>query len=573
MAVSGKPAQRRTPGAYQPIEVIEESPPEQPRPSDPALIEPSPEPVSATRPESFPAVPIAVRFGSAASALVFAGQLLAACGAPDLTFYSGSDQARWVRSRVELDIARELAGAARGNLFVATGTGQLAEDLGWGEPPAAVGVPGLPRQSADPAALSPVSLAELVGIAGLHHVHEQPTAAAHMLLPGYLLPMVLGRALDLRLDAAHRPVRLYPLFEEANGRAGRDGGRDGRDGRVSGALIELRLRARRGTIPTSLLAALARESQINVCRVAGDTDSLLVEYGMASPLLDHMLARMIDGQTWVLASEPLGCHVIEARGTFADSSACVRLRDSRTLQSPVIKSSDDRPAPAELHLVRESTPGQAVDAILLANDDLDAVALLLEGHLLSESAQLVRGRDRHLLTAPGGVLEHLPVGEALYCVGPGPLYLPLGYGTRPRLPPSARRALFAADERTTVVVLPNATLQFSLDYREPVWALWVGPPPEINVQLPDDTVTALDEIRPEAPDPAEAAGGADDRGAHSARANRTWLDDALDAELRGALALAGELHERHGDPIRAARLFARAALETADPGEVTTGNS
>ena len=561
MAEPGSPTERRTPAAYQPIEVIDETEAVSPAQPTGYSSEPSYAPEGMADPgRPALAVPIAVRFESAASALVFAGQLLAAGRAGELAFCSGVECARWVRTRTDLDMARELAAVARGDVFMTTGTGHLVEDLGWGDSQTTTGRIDAAARSIDPAGLVPVSLAELVRIAGLHPVREQPMAEARILLQGYLLPKVLGRALDLRLDLTHRPVRLHPLFLSTASAADP----------ATVALIELRLRARRGTIPPSLLTALTREPLLNVCRVAGDTESLLMEYGMASPLLDHLLATMIKDQAWVLSNGRLGCHIIEPGGVFADSTGCVRLSDSQALESPVTVPSDDRPAPAEFQVIRERTPGQAVDAVLLANSDLDAIVLLLEGHPLSDSAQLVRGRDRHLLIAPGGVLEQLPVGESLYCLGPGLLYLPLGFGTRPRLPPSARRALFAASDGTAVVVLPTAVLQFSLDHREPVWTLWVGAPPEIDVQLPEATTAALGEIAASDSGRADADDVPDSSSTDGNPTNRTWLDDALDAELRGALAFAGELHERHGDPIRAARLFARAAQENGDSDGVIT---
>lgn len=551
MSDSIRSTERRAVGAYQPIEVIEEAEAPMPEPSPEAGGEITPVQPHATS-AAFPpvaATPIAVRFGSAASALAFAGQLLAAGRIQELAFWSDADEARWVSARTELDMARQLAGVTCGDVFVVAGTSRLVEDLGWGDAQTAIGRTN--ARSADADALVPASLAEMVKIAGLHPVQEHPMAQAHVLMPGYLSSRVLRRALDLRLDVAHRPVRLHPLFAEDGGGAEPS----------SLALIQMRLSCRRGNIPASLLTALTREPSLCVCRAAGDSESLLVEYGTASPLLDHLLAGLMNDQSWVLSSGRLGCHIIEPGSVFTDSATSARLSDSRSLQSPVAIPSDDRPATMQLQVVRQQTPGQAVDAILLNSGDLDATVMLLEGHPLSESAQLVRGREWHLLIAPGGVLERLPVGEPLYCIGPGLLYLPLGFGTRPQLPSSARLALFGANEQTAVVVLQTTVLQFSLEHREPVWALWVGPPPAIDVQLPAESTAVLRSLLASADDSPDTAHAATPENADTNQGDRTWLDDAMEAEFRGALALAGELHERHGDPIRAARLFARAAQE------------
>lgn len=544
---------RRSLAGFQPV--IEEVGPA-PQAAPPVEAEPLPEPELPPVPAAAPApaaadVPVAVRFWSAASALAFAGQLLGV-GPAGTAFCSGADDARWVRTRTELELARELAAAARGDVFLELSTGRLVEDLGWGSAAELADRAGPARQAVDSASLTPTSLAELVRIAGFHPIREQATTRAHVLMPGYLLSTVLERALDLRLEVEHRPVRLHPLFANSSP--------------AKAVALELRMSARRGHIPPSLLAGLRHEQLLSVCRVAGEDDNLLTEYGMASPLNDHSLATMIKGQTWLLSSGRLGCQVIEPRGQFTDSTACVQLSDSQPLHSPTQVRFDDRPTPARLRLVSERTPGQATDAILLATEDLDAIVLLLEGHPLSESAQLIRGRDRHLLVAPGGVLDQLPVGEALYCLGPGLLYLPLGYGTRPRLPPSARQALFPVGMGVAIAVLPTAVLQFSLDCRQPVWALWLGEPPEIDLQLPPEMTTALRELAAVTPNPAETVSATDSRSTDASSGYRTWLDDALEAELRGALTEAAELHARHGDPLRAARLFARAALETAERG-------
>ena len=568
MADQDQPA-RRTPSAYQPIEPLDEGEtglpaPPPPPPAPPTVEIPGePEPPAVT---VVPSVPVAVRFASAAAALAFAGQLLSIGRGDNLGFLSGTDQARWVRATVELDIARELTAAARGTLYVGVASGRFAEDYGWGDPPGPDSPAADPARSVDLDSARRSTLAELIRIAGLHAVRERPAGEVRALLPGWLLADVLQRVLDLRLQASHRPVRLHPLFP---GGPVPDGGPpergpanspDPSSGRDSAALIELRLYVSEGHLPPSLLAALSREPQLTLCRVAGENGNLLMEYGMAAPLLDHLLAGLIQDQTWVLSSRQFGCHLIEPAGDFSDSSACVRLADSHPLQS-VLPPSDDRPALPQLQLVRERTYGRNVDAILLSSSDLDAVALLFEGQPLSESAQLVRGRDRHLLVAPGGLVERVPVGEPLYCLGPGPLYLPLGAGIRPRLPVNARRALFAADEKTAVVVLPGAVLQFSLEHRDPVWMLWVGPLPDVEVEVPAGTRAALREVETSAsPDRGSGLGIE----ASSGGGVRAWLDEALDAEFRGELVLAAELHERHGDPMRAARLFARAAEE--DPG-------
>lgn len=147
MAPSDQPQPpRRGPAAYQPIEALDEGtggPPQAPAPRaapGPAAAPPAAGPqVPAEAPQAdraAPVVPIGVRFASAAAALSFAGQMLSIGRADGLTFAIDEEQSRWARAQAELDIARELAEAARGTLFVEVAPGRLAEDRGWGiDPP------------------------------------------------------------------------------------------------------------------------------------------------------------------------------------------------------------------------------------------------------------------------------------------------------------------------------------------------------------------------------------------------------------------------------------------------------
>jgi len=535
---------RRPSSAYQAIEPLDEGAEPVGHQAAPAsrAVAPSPPQAPPERPEppAVPPVPVAVRFASAAAALAFAGQLLSVGRGDGLTFWAEADHARWVRAHAELDLTRELAAAAHGTTFVEVAPGQLAEDRGWGSPPAA---DSLVTSVVAGSSLAPLSLAELVRIAGLYQVAERPATAIHVMLPGALLAGVVRRALDLRLDVAHRPVRLRPLF------AGPDSADAGT------ALLEVRLSAGDSGLPASLLTALARDDRLTVCRPGGQDGNLLVQYGMATPLHDDLLAALLAGQAWVLTCGRLGCQLLDPAAEFVNSVSIVRLADGYRLESAT-PPPDDRPAPSPVRVVRMRTYGRGVDAVLLTDADLSALALVLEGHPLSERAQLIRGRDKHLLVVSGGLLEQLPVGEALYCIGPGPLYLPLGYGTRPQLPASARRALFTVDDNAAVVLLPEVMLRFGVTGREPVWRLWAGPPPQLDLQLPPDAVEALAAAAAPSAGPGQ---GTQPEGDPLPGNIRTWLDEALEAEFRGELAAAAELHERHGDPVRAARLWARAA--------------
>jgi hypothetical protein len=106
--------------------------------------------------------------------------------------------------------------------------------------------------------------------------------------------------------------------------------------------------------------------------------------------------------------------------------------------------------------------------------------------------------------------------------------------------------------------------------------LWADPAPAVDYQLPDSVVAELDALDAEithpavpAARPAQPARPAPRPGPRSltaarpvpsaARPVRTWRDDAYEAELAEDYTTAADLHVKHDDPLRAARLYERAA--------------
>ncbi|WP_322763360.1 hypothetical protein [Frankia sp. Cr2] len=567
-------------------------------------------------------VELAGRFGSASAALVFAGSLVATGHRDSIQFLraDGPEEPSgvptvagsggwWVAVEMALDLGRELVSTASGRLFVHA-DGWFRPDRGWGATPVAPVASVISdgdRGAVPTFGLRPVSVVEVVRTAGLHPVAAGTSTEAVVLLPGALAGEVIQRALELGLSVSYRPVRLDPLFDAPlhdtplpGAAAGPFGG-----GRVA---TELRLSPASGealpaSLPMSLLTALNRDPFMLVCRATGD--GLLVQHAMASALpdpvlADLLLADLVDTGTWVLADSSFGCWRLVGLGEPSDGAALVRLADGypleppdRTIPVPDTTSLrldgrlDGRPDGQPVAIVPGRTSGVDIAAALLDDADLAGVPPLLEGHPLAEIAFVVRGRDRHLLLAPGGLLERLPVGEPLYRLGPGPLFLPVGYRTRPRLPETARQALFGAVDDVAVVALPDRAVAFDLRARQPVWTLWAGPGPDLDLQLPPETVAALADVdaqvtpRPPeavpvaAPTPQPPAGGVQrarelwkrlrNRVSAAPSAPRTWLDDALEAELADNLVGAAALHERNGDPLRAAHLYERAARQNGAP--------
>jgi len=521
-----------------------------------------------------------VRFATATAALAFTGRLAALVRPQPWDHRRGDEGASWwVVTRVDLDLGRQLATAADGTVFLVRGT-HLEPDPGWGEPER-VKEGRRSAQRLPLASLRPATLLDLMRQAGLHSAPARALDDAVVLTRAAFAGGVIRRALDLGLEVTYRPTRLAPLFEgESSAPAGDTAGNPAGPGFV----LELALRAPDGSLPPGFLDALHRDPFTLLCRRVGGEDTVLMQYRRASALGDGPLLELAEQGAWLLSGSEFGCARLERLGEPLDGAALVALAADYPLQDTGVAPdwADDAPAAPDaprLTIVPARTPGATVDATLLEVTDLDTVRLMLEGHPLADSVQVVAGRDHCLLLAAGGLLERLPMGEPLHCTGPGPLYIPLGFRTEPRLPPSALEELFAPGAGRAVVLTTRAALVFDLEQRRPAWTLWLGPPPAIDLQLPEEAATVLrvvDERLAPKPKPAPAEPQRRQQQPPSGRRSRLtgagvpgrrrhWREAALDAEFAGDLVGAAEIHERNGDPLRAANLYERAARQAAGP--------
>jgi hypothetical protein len=542
--------------------------------------EPDPDPPLPELAEPAEPSPVAVlgRFVAAAHALTFAEQAMQAEQRDEMDCYRAGDGSWWVAARLPLGAAREMAGLGGGRLYIRTASG-FAGDRGWGDPSAAGPATDMPE-------LTPVTLLDLVRVAGVHPVPAAVLNEVCVLVPGHLVRGVLERAQDLRLQASYQLIRLDPLFTAApaapswssyavwlstaptpvppadpmTGQAG-----SGPSGPAQRAL------------PTALLSALADDPFALVCRPVERT--LLISYGSASPLSDAALARLVAAagdETWLLAPPPEGCARVSWTGQPLDASGLVELSPAHQLidldgsQSQIEPAAGSPgPAPRALSLVPTHAHTAQVDAVLLDDTDLDCLALLLAGDPLADAAMLIRGAGRHLLTAPGGLLTELAVGEPLTCIGPGSIYLPLGFRLDPPVGPAARAALFRPDRQVAQVMLRDARLGYDLETAEPLWHLWAGPAPDLDRQLPRTAVAVLAQAaaevgdRPKAPDRQRSLiGRPTPRPLSEPEPNPdAWRQQAYQAELAQDYTTAAQLYARHNEPLRAARLWEREAKE------------
>ena len=502
---------------------------------------------------------VASWFRTASSALAYAGQLSSDDrGDAVRCFTEPAGRGWWVMADLSLEAVREMSAATGGRVHVEV-AGVLVRDRGWGGPPTRT----TPSGRAVPLdALVAVQLMDLIRAAGLRTVAPAPLREAVLFLPGPQVPTVVRRALDLGLYVRFRTVSLTPLFSEPSAPE---------DPVVT---YEVRLTAEGDAVlPGSLVMALERDPFTLVCRRSGD--SLLMQHRRSSPLADRRLEALAGSGVWLLADSVHGCARLRPLGDFCDGTALVTRSEDCPLTNVTTELVGGEeaalaPAPTPVTVVRARTPRAAVDAVLLDAADCALLPALLQGRPLADAALLTEGRDRFLLTAPGGVLEQLPVGESLYCLGPGTLFLPLGHRTQPLLPPTARKRLFHADAATAVVLQPQSTLVFDLTLRRPVWDIWAGPLPEVDVQLPAEAADGLSAVadlltpaRAKPPPPPRAQ----DRLLRRPHPGlpRTWRDDAYDAELAGDLEYAADLHLRNHNPLGAARLLERAAQQDTLP--------
>ncbi|AOR30598.1 hypothetical protein BFF78_05660 [Streptomyces fodineus] len=454
------------------------------------------------------------------------------------------------RSPHDLSVWALLTPGHQPGLPLAAGYGGLvyeadADGLLWPDRPA-----GSARRAFDHlstvAGWEPVSLAEL---AAHSPVTGPPPGLKEVAV---LAPGALGRWL-LRRCLATGVQTTFTLVE-----------RRGPDGRPDSGWLLLRLRAGDGAVPAGLVEACGRLPGTVACRAADPDCRVLVDLRLRLPLDDAVLLddvppgqhlvveRAVAGPPWQW--RPLGepaagelLYAPPASGTPAP------------VRTPVPVPALGPPVP--VRLVSSARAPHRVDAVLIADGELDALRRFLRTRPLHETAVVAFGPGRHLLTEPPGLCRTLPFGVPVYQAGPGALYLESGCVLNPPLPDTARDEVLGLGPDVVTVLCRDGAWRLRLADVRPAWQLWTPAPPAFAAGLSESARELLDRLAAVMPEPEPAAPAAP----RTPEAERRRLNQvAMEHSLRGEYRKAAELLEQAGHFQRAAQMYERAAAELGE---------
>lgn len=534
------------PSRFRVVPVPRKVPEAQPAlPDDPPPNEPPP---------SGPDVPsgwsAAVRFPSARAAL---GHIAATAElGPRGLRRPPHDHSVWALLTPEHRPGLPLAAGYGGLVLEADADGRLRS----GGPPGHIG----PGEHARPGEHPPQAVDRLDTVAGWDAVSFAELAAhspvtdpppglreAVVLAPGALARWLLRRCLATGVATTFTPVE----------RLDAEGGGD------PGWLL-LRLSAAGGAVPAGLVEACGRLPGTVACRAA-DTDCRL--------LVDLRLRLLLD-ETVLLDEVPAGQHLVVERAASGPpwqwrplgEPAAGELLDARPVLSTVAPVRTPVPVPAlgpplPVRLVTSVRAPHRVDAVLVADGELDALRRFLRSRPLHETAVVAFGPGRHLVTEPPGLLQSLPFGTPVHQAGPGALYVESGCVLHPPLPDTARDEVLGLGTDVITVLCRDGAWRLSLQDVRPAWHLWVPEAPAFETGLSRTARELLERLATLVPEPEPAASAA----APTPEAERRRLNRAaMEHSLRGEYRKAAELLEQAGHFQRAAQMYERAAAELGE---------
>ncbi len=537
----------------------------------PAQVAPEPE-------KGFDLCNTGARFAHAQAALSFLGAIAGAELAVEARARRGPSGRWWIEVPAEWSGAAALAANVGGTPFA--GSGFL-----WVQIPADGSAPEIPvkkyqaRKDAvalhgpqgieqlkvkdwPESGLADLLLATRLRPARLSNLNQVAVAA-----PGVLARTVLRRALELGFDVRVAVAEQEPLA-----------------GGPRSAISWLRISWRQKRIPEAFLHSLTRLPFVAVARPAGLNHSddagrsgLLVDIRHAVPLSSSLVAALVPkGEQWLLGGPEVGHWRIRVLGRAGDAAEMIQAPtgpDAAAL-SPVLPESPHH-TEIELRLVpRRPLPGHP-DGLLVDDHELGWTQDLLMGKPLAESVFLAFGPGRHLLLAPGGLLESMPFGIPLRRIDSGGLLVQEGRALFPPLPEAARAHAFPCDAEELIALTVGAAegdlhaIRFRLDQLVPIWQLWIGEPPPVEsgvssevarkvqalaeaLRPPEKTQSLWDRVAPIIPMPDRKRKQVD---------RDQLLRKALALEHAGRYAEAAQRMEKIGELAAAGRLYERAAGE------------
>lgn len=448
----------------------------------------------------------------------------------------------WWWSAVELTWAQ-----AAELVWAAGGVPYSRRDRAWVFSLSADGqVGGAMADKIDPSNWPEVELADLVAATPFQSAGAAPALdAAEVVLPGTLAQWGLRRALEYGLQVRMASALRRPLRGA---------------GAESGAVL-LKLRGEGKRVPGALLHAFARMPYTTVARAAGMEESrLLIDIRCRAPLAETLFARMIPAnEVWVLGTPDVGHSRLRVSETDIDGSALVAAPTMANVAAPAA-GAVKMPAPLPVRLEPRPGGSSRVDAVLIDDAELAWLRDFLIGRPVGESAFLLPGNGRHLLTAPGGLASAVPFGVPMLRVGPGGLYVESGHAFSPPLPEGARRAAFDLKSGRSVAVTPERIFQFDTAQMLPAWRLWLGPAPPITSGVSGEGAKLLAGLAEYLRQQEAGVKKEEPQPQATRKVERSeLLAKAMEAELAGDLVTAASLLESAGELGQAGRLFEKAA--------------
>lgn len=481
--------------------------------------------------------------------LAFIGAVASSGLTDSATLQRGPKSSWWTQVAVSFERVAPLIQAAhglpfacrQGGWFVVPADGRLADQAPPSRDP---GISGWPQ----------VGLLDLLAGTSLLPGTYSPTSAIDVLTPGVLARWILGRAVRLGLNTTVRPVRCHPF--------------DGTSTPTDHAALLVRIRSSRGSVPAALVQSLVSLPYTIVAPAPQEGEfGLTVDVRHRLPCPPQLVSSLIDqGELWIIGPPELGRWRLVPAGQEVDASAFVAAPDADLQPVPPLADAS-LPEPAPLRLVRQSVVGDdPIDAVLLDETELNWVRTWLSTRPFSDLVFLLPGDGRWLLTAPGGLPAQVPFGIPMTHSGPMALYLELGLEFRPPLPDAARIERFSLTPENVVALTAGSGWRFQQDQMIPAWTLWVGPEPELQGELPRDSLEILKKVSALC-SPAELQTA---RRALAPRGQRPvdrhervrLLEQAMQEYLANNLLRAAELLEAAGCPGQAGRLYERAAASS-----------